>query len=160
TLVVLLLVPRTYEGSATLVLVSPKVLSDLKPASLTVQGYQKLLEADAVIEETRSRLLKSGVLQPGDLFRLRDELETRIFVSRFSESTTLAPMIQVVARAKTADNAAKIANTWAEVFLNRVRDLMAGSTSSQVKFVDEEYPKSRDRLVQLEGDRLAAAKEF
>src|SRR2546429_6588146 len=52
---------------------------------------------------------------------VREELETRIFVSRFSETTTLAPMIQVAARGKTPATAATAANTWAEVFLQRVR---------------------------------------
>jgi len=160
TVILALLLPRTYEASATLVVLSPKGLSDLKPSGLTVQGYQKLLEADAVIEEARDQLIKKGVLLPGDLFRLREELETRIFVSRFSESTTLAPMIQIVARAKTAQNAARIANTWAEVFHARVRDLMVGSTSVQVKFVDEEYPKSRERLIQLENDHLGNERDY
>ena len=92
----LLLVDRKYEGSAVLAVVSPKISSDLKPASLTVQGYQKLLESDAVLDETRRLLLQQGRLQPKEKFRLKDELETRIFVSRYAENVTLAPMVQLV----------------------------------------------------------------
>ena len=42
--VIVLFVPRLYEATATLVIMSPNVSSELKPATLTVQGYQKLLE--------------------------------------------------------------------------------------------------------------------
>ena len=38
-LVVLVFVPRSYEASATLVVVPPKFSSELRPATLTVQGY-------------------------------------------------------------------------------------------------------------------------
>jgi len=159
-LLVLLLVPRTYESSATLVLVSPKVSSDLKATGLTVQGYQRLMESDAVIEETRQRLIAKGHWQGHETLRLKEDLETRIFVARYSETTTLAPMLQVVAKSTTPDRAAAAANTWAEVFLVWVGNLMAGSTGSQVKFVEEEYPKSQARLKQLEEEQLAVAKDF
>src|SRR5262245_22301719 len=64
-----LLVPRKYEASATLVIVPPKVSSDLKPPTLTIQGYQKLLESDSVLEETKRRLADRHVPFSQDLFR-------------------------------------------------------------------------------------------
>jgi capsular polysaccharide biosynthesis protein len=157
---IMLLLPRVYEGAAVLVVVSPKVSSDLKPASLTVQGYQKLLESDAVIDETRRLLIQQGKLQPKEDLRLKDELETRIFVSRYSENVTLAPMVQLVVRLRSADQAASAANVWSEVFVRRVRELTAGSTSTQVKFVDEQYPRSQERLISAENDRATQANEY
>src|SRR5262249_26032146 len=74
-------VPHTYEASATLVIVSPSFSSKLKPPTLTVQGYQKLLESDAVLAETKKRLLQQRVLAAGDTLRLHGNVETRIFVS-------------------------------------------------------------------------------
>jgi len=38
-----LFVSRTYEASATLVIVSPKLSSELKPPTLTVQGVSEAL---------------------------------------------------------------------------------------------------------------------
>ncbi len=153
-LIVLVFVPRKWEASATLVIVPPKFTSDLKPSTLTVQGYQKLLESDAVIAEARQRLIAKGVLDEDDPLRLEKELETRIFVSRRAEETSLAPMVQAVARGKTAESAAAIANTWAQVFLERVRELMAGSTSVSVQFIEQQYPQARERLAQLEDERV------
>ena len=56
---------HTYEASATLVIVSPSFSSGLKPPTLTVQGYQKLLESDAVLAEAKKRLLQTRFSAPG-----------------------------------------------------------------------------------------------
>jgi capsular polysaccharide biosynthesis protein len=153
-------VPRSFEASSMLVVVTPKITSDLKPASLTVQGYQKLLESDAVIEETRRHLVEKGVLSPKDTFRLKDDLETRIFVSRYSENVMLAPMVQLIVRRPSAEQATAAANAWAEVFLVRARELMAISTASQVQFIDEQFLRSGERLSKRESERLTSAAAF
>jgi uncharacterized protein involved in exopolysaccharide biosynthesis len=156
-LVLLLVVPKKYEASATLVIVPPRVSSDLKPQTLTVQSYQKILESDAVIAEAKSRLVRQSIWAADEPLRLGKELESRIFVSRRAEETTLAPMLQAVARGKTGDQAAAIANAWAAVFLERAHELVAGTTSATVQFVEQEYPEARDSLTKLEDTRVAAA---
>src|SRR5262245_1867174 len=153
-------VPHTYEASATLVIVSPQFPSGLKPPTLTVQGYQKLLESDAVLAETKKRLVQQRVLAAGDTLQLRGNVETRIFVSAQSETTSLAPMLQPIARGKSAEQAAAIANTWAQVFLERTHELMAGTTSAAVQFIDEQYPQAQNQLIQAESEWDNAANEF
>lgn len=157
---VLLVMPREWEASVTLVVVPPRFSSDLKPATLTVQGYQALLESDAVVAETKRRLVSQGALRPSDELGVDEEIRTKIFVSRRTEETSLAPMLQAITVADSADQAAAIANTWAGVFLERSRELMAGSTSSTVQFIESQYPVARTRLLELEGRRLNAANEF
>ncbi len=155
--VLLFAVERKYEAAATLVIVPPRFSSELKPQTLTVQSYQTILESDAVVAEAKKRLVDKGVLAADRPLRVGKELETRIFVSRRAEETTLAPMLQAVARGKTGAQAATIANTWAGVFLERTRDLVAGTTSSTVKFIDQQYPQVRDSLAKLEDQRVAEA---
>jgi len=155
--VLLVVVEKTYEASATLIIVPPKFSSELKPQTLTVQSYQKILESDAVIVEAKKRLVERGLFAAERPLRLGKELETRIFVSRRAEETTLAPMLQAVARGETGERAAAIANTWAEVFLERTRELVAGTTSSTVKFIDQQYPQIRDSLAKLEDTRVIEA---
>jgi uncharacterized protein involved in exopolysaccharide biosynthesis len=156
-LVVVVLVSPRYESSATLVIVPPAVTSELRPAALSIQAYQQILESDAVIAEVRRKLVERGQFRPGDPLRLGRELETRIFVSRRAEETTLAPMLQAVARGETGEEAAAIANTWAEVFLERARELVAGTTASMVTSIDEQYPKARDNLAKIEDARVLEA---
>ena len=159
TAAVVLLLPRQYEASVTLVIVPPKFSSELKPNTLTVQGYQELLESDAVIAETKRKLVEAGVLEASDPLRLGDELESRIFVSRRAEETSLAPMLRAVASDDDPKRAAAIANTWAGVFLERTRNLMANTTSALVGLISTEYPKSRKDLVTLQDDHDNLADE-
>jgi capsular polysaccharide biosynthesis protein len=159
-LVVLFVLPEEYEASATLVIVPPTFTAELKPATLTVQGYQRLLEADAVIHEAKTRLVDQGALSQDDPLRLGDELGTRIFVSRRAEDTALAPMIHAIARAREPELAATIANTWAGVFLEKTRALVAGTTSETVRFIETQYPVARQRSISIEEERLATANEL
>ena len=114
-----------------------------------------------MLAETKKRLVQQSVLTEDDTLYLGNEVETRIFVSRQSETTSLAPMLQAVARGGcTPEQAAAMANTWAQVFLDRTHELMAGTTSASVQFIDAQYPQARDLLAQLENERLQTANEF
>jgi uncharacterized protein involved in exopolysaccharide biosynthesis len=152
-LVVLVFVPPSYEASATLVVVPPTFTSDLRPATLTVQGYQRILESGAVIAEAKKRLEAKGVLAADDYLRLGREINTRIFASKRAEETVLTPMIEVVARGRSPQQAAAIANEWVAVLLERAREVMAGSTSDSVRLIDRQYPEARVALEKLEEQR-------
>lgn len=153
-------VEPVYESSATLIVVPPTFSSQLKPPVLTVQGYQKLLESDAVLSETVHRLVQRQVLPPGEPLRLGHQLLTRIFVSRRAEETTLAPMIEAAARDVDPRKAAEIANTWSDVFLERGRDLTEGTTAPTIAFIDAQYSREREVLKKLEQERIDTANDF
>ena len=69
-------------------------------------------------------------------------------------------MLQAIARSDSGEKAAKIANAWAAVFLERTGDLFAGTTSSSVKFIDQQYPLVRDSLAKIEDERGSLADEY
>lgn len=152
--VVLLFISHAYEACATLVVIPSKFASELKPSILTVQGYRTLLESDAILAETKRRLIEKGVLKSKDSLRLGRNIDTRIFISRRGDEAPLAPMLQTVARGASAGAAAAIANTWAQVFVERTRELMAGTTSSTVQFIDTQYPLAQARTAELEDQRV------
>ncbi|MBI4776557.1 MAG: hypothetical protein HY788_20675 [Deltaproteobacteria bacterium] len=154
------LLPYKWEASATLVVMSSRFTSGLRPPTLTVQGYQKLLESDAVVSETKDRLIEKGGLDKNSRLRVGGNLKTLIFVSRRAEETSLAPMVQAIAYGETAERAASIVNTWVEVFLQRVSQINEGTTAATVKFIDEQYPQIRDTLIDSENDRVAAEKDY
>ncbi len=156
----LVLVPRTYNASATLIVVPSKFASDLKPQTLTVQGYQKLLESDAVVAETKRRLVEAGDIEASTDLRVGHNLHTTIFVSRRSEETELAPMIQVDARFASPQLAAKVTNTWAQVFLERVHDVIGGTTTATVELIDRQYPQAKQLLTDLEQGRVKDENAF
>ncbi len=156
----LLLVPQTYKASATVVVVPSKFSSELKPQTLTIQGYQNLLESDAAVAETKRKLVEAGDIDSSTDLRVGRNLQTRIFVSRRSEETELAPMIQIDAEFQSPTVAAKVANTWAEVFLERTHTLMSGTTSATVEFIDQQYPQAKQELESLEQQRVETEGAF
>jgi uncharacterized protein involved in exopolysaccharide biosynthesis len=156
-LVLVLAIEPSFEASATLVIVPPKFSSDLKPQALTVQSYQRVMVSDAVVAETKKRLVAKGSLQVHEPLRVGKEIEARIFVSSRAEETALAPMLLAVARGATPERAAAVANTWTAAFLEAMRDLVAGTTASAVQLIDEEYPRARENLTALEGSRASEA---
>ena len=156
-LVVLASTPRIWESTATLVVSPPAFASELSPKALPLQTYQKLLESSSMIAETQARLVESGVLRDEQRLRRGQELEARIFVSRKSEETTLAPMVLAIARGATPRQAAEIANTWADVFLNNLREIAASTTSPTVELVDRQYNEAAAAMTAIEARRLDAA---
>jgi len=157
---VLSLLPPSYEASATLVVIPPRFSSDLKPKPLSIQGYQRLLESDGVVTETFHRLIAKKVLSTDASLRVGDELDSRIFVSRRAEETALAPVIEAVGHGKTPEAAAAVANTWTEVFLERSRQLTAGSVQPTAKFIEDQFGGARKSLESLGKKRVQAADDF
>jgi capsular polysaccharide biosynthesis protein len=154
------LVGPVYEASATLVIAPPQFSSQLKPEVLTMQGYQRLLHSDAVVSDTRRRLVQEGVLSKDSTLRVGEELTSRIFVSRRSEETSLAPVIELVARSEAKEDAARIANTWAAVFLERSHHLLSASLAPSLELIDSEYGLRRDELQRLESQQREVAVDF
>ena len=149
------LVPRTYEASAVIAVVAPKIESSMAPAAMSVQAYQRILESDAIQAEVRRTLIQEGVLGLQD----RPKFTTAIFVAKRSEEVSLAPFIQVSVVDLQAERAAKIVNRWAEIFMERVKALHGGATGPLVNVVDAQFAKAREDLSSTELARNQAADE-
>lgn len=156
----LVLTPRVYTSTATLVAVGSAINSKLAPKQLPMRGYQTLLRSDAVVADTRSRLIEQGVLENEDFLTVGDQLGSEIDVSRRREEMSLSPMIRIWASADSSDRAATIANTWAEVFLEYIKRIMIDGTSAVVDFVQNEYVYNRDQLKAVENEWVKANQEF
>jgi len=159
-LALLFLVAPSYEAAATLVVAPPTFKSELKPPALSVQGYQRILESDAVIAETHQHLVDDGVLESGGDLRLGRDLKTRIFVSRRAEETALAPVIEAVGYGRSADRAAAIANTWSRVFLERSRSLLIDNVTPTLKLIEDQYHAEREKLQALNQEWRKTATEY
>lgn len=159
-LVTLAILSPRYEASTTLIVTPPTFSSTLKIPVLSVQGYQKLLESDAVLVEAKQLLLDKGLIQPDFVLRLNHNLNTRIFVSRRQEERALAPIIEASAEARSPELAAAIANAWAEVFLSHNRQLISTSTLSTVELIEEQFIATREPLEDMEQERIDTANEY
>ncbi len=158
---VIALTSPKYEASATLVLTPRSMSSEVLPPAMSIQGFQRLLESDALIDETVTQLIDKGTLgQDDERLDIGDGLRTRIYVSQRSDATTLAPVIELIAQAASAEKAAAIANTWAEVFLSRSHQLQNHTTNANIDLVEAQYQTSDERVVLLEGERLESENRF
>lgn len=161
SLVVLLALSRElYKATATLVIVPPAVSSELRPEALSVHGYQRLLQSDAVLAETARRLKEAGVRENGEPLKYKQDVDSRIFVSRRQETTSLAPILEAVGRDYTPEDAAAIANTWAAVFLEHVHALSQAASSNEVVFIERQYPITKEEFAQVEASWIEQSNRY
>ncbi len=154
------LLPPSFRASATLVVVPPTFASQLKPPTMSVQGYRTLLESDAVVAKLTRKLQERDLLDTSDVLRVGEELQSHLFVSKRSEENALAPMIEAVVEYPDAGKAARIANTWSEVFLEHTQELMAKATTPTADFVESQYQEANRALQDLEAQRVTTSAEL
>ncbi|HEX2253254.1 MAG TPA: Wzz/FepE/Etk N-terminal domain-containing protein [Thermoanaerobaculia bacterium] len=152
------LVPPRYEATATLVVVPPRIPDNLRPQELSVQGYERLLRSDAVLAETRRRLVQADVLAPGRDLEVGEELAVRLTVAPRTEAP-LAPTLEAVAFSSDPARAAAIANTWSAAFLELSGGFLDDSLVASNRFLVAELEEARAKLVALEQQKIEAADE-
>ena len=159
-IVQVVLVDPSYKSTATLVIFQPPVSSKLEPEVLSVHGYQRLLQSDAVLAETSSRLTTAGLREEEHALKLGVDVDSRIFVSKRQDTTSLAPILEAIGWAGTPELAAAVANTWAEVFLEQAHSVSKATASAGVEFAQRQYPSTKAELEELEQERVRLADEF
>ena len=151
-----LFVHPLFTSTATLVVVSPTFTPKPETGELSLQGYQRLLDSGAVRAQTSYELQEAQVLEPGEPFRL----ESEIFISRRQDTTALAPVLELGGFASSPEQAAAVANKWAEVFIDLTRELATSATSASVEVLGGEYSEVLKSLEEKEGKLLALESEF
>ena len=158
-LALVLLVRPRYETWAT-VIVATATTRELPIPALGARGYQRILESGAVVQDTERRLKQEGALAETGELALGRDLRTRVFTGPRAGSLPTAPIIELVARAEDPDAAAGIANTWVQVFLDRLGKVTAETISGQILVVEGQYQRVREDLEALELERQAQAVRF
>ena len=110
--------------------------------------------------ETMRRLTEAGVLEEEQNLLLDRDIESKIFVSRRQETTSLAPMIEAIGEARDPDKAAEIVNTWVAVFLETTRAALQEATTADVDLVETQYPQTREELEVRENEWDEVANQY
>jgi uncharacterized protein involved in exopolysaccharide biosynthesis len=150
--------PPRYRAVATLIAAPPQLPGSLRPKELPVQTYERLLASDAVLSETRRRLVEDEVIEPGQPLRLGDELAIELSVAERTE-LPLAPIVEVVAFSWDPERAATVANVWSAVFLERWGTLIGDDSGTSSDFVASELAEAREELARLQQKADEAAGE-
>lgn len=143
-LVVSLLLPPTYEATALVAVTKPRyamqfdprfeILNDVQP---NYEAYPELAASDELLQE----LLASLDPPPEDVETLRD-LQKKVE----AESGADPSIVRLVVRHRNPEEAARIANLWAELFVERANELYGGQGETEVQFFEAQLERAEAEL--------------
>ncbi|MGH9341366.1 MAG: Wzz/FepE/Etk N-terminal domain-containing protein [Acidobacteriota bacterium] len=140
------LMTRVYEAKATLILMPPKFSTELKPAPLSVETYQSILESGYIASRLRTELIEKGIIGADEGI---GSLETQIYPGKEKDQPYI-PLIDLIVEAGDPEKAAAVANSWAETFINESGGLATKGQQGTLQFIRAEYPESKGRLAVAE----------
>lgn len=143
-----------YEATAVLVVQAPPSVGGDSPRSLT--AYREMIASDPIRIAAAERLVAEGALG-------RDEatgLAPRVTFGATIGGTAADGFLTVTARARNPSDAARIANTWADVFVERLSELMADANREAEGILHARLSSTREALRAAAEERDTLLNEF
>ena len=140
--------PTLYEAKAILLVQPPQFSSELKPAPLSVSAYEALLNSDYTAAKVRERLVNAGDIPEGtSVAEVRGMLTTTIpTLEGFRVVNPQLPMIEILTNARQPEIAAKVANTFAQVFAQESLEVATQGRAGSMELIESQYPVSKKML--------------
>jgi succinoglycan biosynthesis transport protein ExoP len=141
------LIRPTYEAASLVAVTEPRYLLQFDPRFQTVNDIQPAAQAYpelAVSDDVLAELLAGINPRPVNVETL-GELRRIVMAEPGADPS----LVRLEVRSQEAEEAARIANRWAEIFVVRADQLYSGQTEEQVEFF-------AGQLVQAEADVAAA----
>jgi len=148
------LLPKRYEARAILLLQQPVSSSELRPAPLPVEAYMRIVDSPSVKEEVRRAAVREGFL-PSDA-NISNALEAQAPERPRGNQSVENPVIELIAHWTSPEAARRLADLWAETAVEASAGLAVRGSKGTLDFVQQEYPTTRERFLQLEADLKAA----
>lgn len=152
-------VPPTYMATARLI-VQPQ-LEGADSGANPAEFYSSLLESAGVLEKTTAQLVATGVLEANDALAAGDQVDSGISVSRTGPKESGQSFVLTLrAQSKDPQAAAKVANTWAEVFVAESNLMLAKTAPESQALLQAELTPTRVQLDELALERSRLRTEF
>jgi len=135
-------VPTLYQSTVTMIL---PAYSRYSP-----QGFQKLLESDAIVDKTVAELRSQHICASDEELKVGEDLKTSLQVAPVGN--IVPSSLEVSAAYPDAKKAAAIATTWAAVFAQRVKEV---ATANPASALDKELLSIGSALAELESKQKA-----
>lgn len=146
-----LVMKPVFEAKAVLISIPPKaqkIGTEATSWSLTMLSLKDLLESKDLLDVVRHKL---GWQKQIKLHELAKMVEAELSIEEDTNiRKTYSPHIILHAKANTPQDAAKLANTWAEEFIKRYNQLTLGVSSSTHRLIAEQYMFVKNELEQAE----------
>ncbi len=143
-LVVSVLIPPTYEAMALVAITEPRYVMRFDPRFETVdsvqppyRAYPELATSDSLLQDLLTRLNSSS----GSAASLQDM--RGMVQARPGEDPSV---IQLVARSRSPEEAAQVANAWADLFVARANAVYGGQSEEQAHFFEMQLERARTEL--------------
>lgn len=145
--IVSLVIPKVYEAEATLLIMPPKFQTELAPNVLSIPAYQTILEGKEIIKQVIDKLkLKNITFED-----LQKTMKTKLTIEETGiNQRSYSPVISLIVQGKSPKEAADIANTWAEVFLEKNKQINNVETEESYDFLTEQFSQTTSSLVEAE----------
>lgn len=144
-----LLMPNIYQAKAMLVkrLDVPLEISDQMPKALSVKAYEALLKDPNMIKDIKDRLS----LKDTPVERLNRNLKVNLVVEkRTPVDIVYAPLIELSAEAKNPKLAQDIVNAWADLVVEKTKELFQENASDLYRFELNRYDLTEEKLEKAE----------
>jgi uncharacterized protein involved in exopolysaccharide biosynthesis len=152
--IISLILPEAYEAQSTLLIMPQKFQEDIQQQqqSYTPITYQNLLMSKDMAKQIINRLKLKNV----KIEQLMESLKTEVVMEeRGLNQRSYSPIIKLVARGKTPQQAALIANTWAELFVEQNGMLTSRESELSYDFLTSQFSQTTTALQDAESQMKA-----
>jgi len=152
--IISLTLPEVYEAQSTLLIMPQKFQEDIQQQqqSYTPITYQNLLMSKDMAKQIINRLKLKNV----KIEQLMESLKTEVVMEeRGLNQRSYSPIIKLVARGKTPQQAALIANTWAELFVEQNGMLTSRESELSYDFLTSQFSQTTTALQDAESQMKA-----
>ncbi|MBN1866646.1 hypothetical protein JW916_05085 [Candidatus Sumerlaeota bacterium] len=139
-------VPRTYQASSYIVVRPPRYTTELMPEAFSIQTYQQFIKNDAILEAVR---LSAG-LEDLRLEDVRQMVFSDVTREKYGTKVEFSPLIRLNALGKTPEQAARLADAWADELKARSNDLLDLGKGDTLAFIGKQYEDLNEKLVPAE----------
>lgn len=141
------LIPPTYSATAIVTIIDTREKIQLDPGISEVVGNQPLSAfPELALSDEVLRLLLEDL-----------SLENKLSIDQFrsdlkSEAGADKSVIRLTARSKSAEMSARVANNWAELFVNWANRLYEGQGGEQLLFFEDQLKVAEESLITAEDE--------
>ncbi|ACL71034.1 lipopolysaccharide biosynthesis protein [Halothermothrix orenii H 168] len=142
-----------YEARATLLIIPPTYKTSLEVATLPLDTYKNLAMTDTMKADIIEKLKLNNI--DGESYTtsdLGDKMSIEILTgSNPNRRDSLeAPLIVLKVKSKKPELASKIANTWAELFMEATRKIRKGEVREISLVIEEQFNDTREKLNEVQ----------
>ena len=149
--VISLFIPEVYEAQATLLIMPSKLFqSEIQPSAFSPITYQTLLGSKEFAKQIIDKIpeLKQKNMKIEDLMK---SMKAEVVIEEHGlNQRSYSPLVKMTARGKSPKQAAQIANTWAELFVEQNGRLTSRESEQSYDFLTSQFTITTTALQNME----------